>query len=279
MESNNIREFALSENLYSHDKSCVIWNGSACGVNQSKFDISKKAIWRENIRGQFGFDKDDVVFAFAARLTEDKGVNELLGAFLELEKTHSNVKLVVMGGDDNTNSLDRNIFVKAKVSKNILFTGNVGNVEEYYAASDVFVSPSYREGFGLVAIEAQTMGLPAIVSDVPGQTDTIINGKTGLLCKVKDTTDVMETKYRLLDCHKSQFYEWLPWVDLNEKNFDASGWSWEQRMEHLKKHWGGRFAAQAARVNREGVETAEIFELSPYGRKVSPEEFQALLQP
>ena len=94
-----------------------------------------------------------------------------------------------------------------------------------------------------------------------------------------DTTDVMETKYRLLDCHKSQFYEWLPWVDLNEKNFDASGWSWEQRLEHLKKHWGCRFTAQAAQVNRKGVEVAEIFELSPYGKKVTPEEFQTLLLP
>ena len=94
-----------------------------------------------------------------------------------------------------------------------------------------------------------------------------------------DIEDYVEDKYRLVDCHKSQFYEWLPWVDLNEKNFSADGWSWKQKMEYLEKHWGWRFKAQATMTNGKAEKYAEIFEYSPYGRQVSPEEFQALFEP
>ena len=197
VESHNIRDFSISEGLYTAEKSAVIWNGSACGVNQQKFDISNKALWRKEFRDSLGFGDDDIVFSFAARLTADKGINELLSAFMQLEKSYVNVKLIVMGGDDNANSLDKNVFAQAKLSKNIVFTGSVNNVEAYYAASDVFVSPSYREGFGLVAVEAQMMGLPAIVSNVPGQIDTIIDEMTGLLCNVKDTASLCSAMERL----------------------------------------------------------------------------------
>ena len=94
-----------------------------------------------------------------------------------------------------------------------------------------------------------------------------------------DTSDCMEEKYRLIDCHKSQFYEWLPWVDLDIKDFSAEGWSWEQRMKHLDDHWGERFRHQAALTNGAAEKYAEIYEYSPYGRKVDQKEFQELFQP
>ena len=82
-----------------------------------------------------------------------------------------------------------------------------------------------------------------------------------------------------MDCHKSQFYEWLPWVDLDEKNFSAEGWSWEKKMAYLEEHWGWRFKVQAEMTNGKTGNYAEIFEYSPYGRRVSPEEFQSLFEP
>ena len=94
-----------------------------------------------------------------------------------------------------------------------------------------------------------------------------------------DTTDNMDKKYELIDCHKSQFYEWLPWVDFDLKTFSAEGWSWEQRKEYLDKHWGAIFTNQAALVKNDNVRYAETFEFCPYGKKVSMTEFQELFQP
>ncbi len=197
-ESHNIREFSISEKLYSYNKSCVIWNGSASGVNLNKFNVKKKEEWRKYRRKEFGFSEGDVVFIFAARLTADKGVNELLEAFCGIENQYNNAKLIVVGGDDNVNSINQVLLAKAKESRNVIFTGRVENVEEYYACSDVFVAPSYREGFGLVVIEAAAMGLPAIVSNVPGQVDAIEVDKTGILCEVKNATSLREAMEKML---------------------------------------------------------------------------------
>lgn len=199
VESYNIRNFSLEEKLYTNERSCVIWNGSASGVDLNKFDISQKAHWKKKIRTEFKLADEDVIFAFAGRLTADKGVNELLEAFLNIEKKYSHVKLLMMGGMDNHESLRQELLEKAKKSTNIIFTGNVPNVEEYYAASNVFVAPSYREGFGLVVVEAEAMGLPAIVSNVPGQVDAIKENETGLTCAVKDSKSLEMAMSKLID--------------------------------------------------------------------------------
>ena len=198
-ESFNIRDFAISDKLYPAEKCQVIWNGSACGVNLKKFDLSKKQGWRTEVRNRLGYAKEDVVFSFAARLTVDKGVNELLSAFKMIEEKNENVKLLVMGGNDNTELLDQELLAWAKNNKNVVFTGAVKNVEEYYAGSDVFVAPSYREGFGLVVIEAEGMGLPAIVSNVPGQIDAIDENITGLACEVKSAESLRDAMQKLID--------------------------------------------------------------------------------
>ena len=76
----------------------------------------------------------------------------------------------------------------------MIFTGMVptSQVQEFYSAMDVFCSLSYREGFGLVVIEAAAMKLPGIVTDVPGQIDTIVNGETGLLVPAKEIEPVVK---------------------------------------------------------------------------------------
>ena len=193
VESHNIRNFSIEEGLYLNNKSSVIWNGSASGVDLTKFDISKKELWRQEIRKQYGLEENDIVFVFAGRLTADKGVNELLEAFLNIQKENTNVRLFMLGGMDKAGSLAEGLFEQAKKTQNIIFTGSVENVEQYYAASDVFVAPSYREGFGLVVIEAESMGLPAIVSDVPGQIDAIVENKTGLSCIVKNSRSLQKS--------------------------------------------------------------------------------------
>lgn len=230
-ESHSIYNFSIDEKLYPASKGSVIWNGSACGVDFNKFDISKKLSWREETRTKYSFLDEDIVFAFAARLTADKGVNELLEAFLDTEKKYPHVKLLMMGGMDNNKSLKQELMAEAEKSKNIIFTGNVPNVEEYYAASDVFVAPSYREGFGLVVIEAEAMGLPAIVSNVPGQVDAIKENETGLTCTVRDSKSLENAMIKLIEDTDLR-------IDLGKKASKYVEDNYEQNklFGYLKKH-------------------------------------------
>ena len=221
-ESHNIRNFSLEEKLYKESNSSVIWNGSASGVNLEKFDISKKEIWRKEIRDKYGINDNDIVFSFAARLTGDKGINELLEAFLQLECKYNDIKLLVSGGMDDKGSLISHLYEKAQNSDKVVFTGSVRDIERYYAAADVFVSPSYREGFGLVVIEAESMGLPAIVTDVPGQIDAIIPQKTGLSCKVKDSQSLAQAMEKLINDKEFRAQLAVAAVNFAVENFNDS---------------------------------------------------------
>jgi glycosyltransferase involved in cell wall biosynthesis len=71
-------------------------------------------------------------------------------------------------------------------------------VEKYLAASDVYLLPSYREGFGTAVIEAEAMGIPVIVTDIPGPTDAMKKDETGLVIKkgsALELYDAMEKLY------------------------------------------------------------------------------------
>lgn len=194
-ESFNIYRFAVSEGLYHENKGEVVWNGSACGVDPVKFDIGRKDEWRREIRSKYGIGADDLVFGFAARLTRDKGINELLEAFRQADLPGA--KLLVMGGMDNESSIRKDLLDWTKDDSRVILAGRVDDINRHYAALDVFISPSYREGFGLVLIEAQAMGLPVIATDVPGQIDAFIPNTTGLPVPVKNSQAISEAMKQL----------------------------------------------------------------------------------
>lgn len=231
VESHNIRDFSLNEGLYNKERSCVVWNGSACGVDLVKFDLSQKELWRKEIRTKYNISENDIVFSFAGRLTADKGVNELFQAFLTVCNEYTHAKLLVMGGIDNEASLNPGLFDQAKESNNIIFTGSVDDIEKYLGASDVFVAPSYREGFGLVVVEAQAMGIPAIVSDVPGQIDAIKLNKTGIACKVKDSKSLERAMIKLIEDN-----ELLKELGKNAAIFVEDEFEQTKLFGYLKKH-------------------------------------------
>lgn len=231
-ESHGIYNFSLAEKLYTKNKASVTWNGSASGVDLTKFDYQQKESWRHEIREKYSFENNDLVFSFAGRLTKDKGVNELLAAFIRLQSEYKNAHLLIIGGDDNVGSIDPNLLAQAKNNSHVHFTGNIACVERYFAAADVFVAPSYREGFGLVVIEAGAMQLPAIVSNVPGQVDAILPDKTGLLCEVKDSESLYNAMKIMLsnDRLRLEFSKNARnWVENNFEQNRLFSFMWKKR--------------------------------------------------
>ena len=186
--SKGIRQFGIDENIFKADKAVVVWNGSTGGVDVKRFDISKRDIWRSAIRDQLGIAQDEFVFLFAGRITRDKGINELLKAFMNL---HMDAKLVLVGNQEGIDTLDAGLWEKATADDNIIIRPAVINIEEYYAAADCLVLPSYREGFGNVLIESACTGTICIASDIPGPTE-IIDNIGGYKCRAKDTHDLRD---------------------------------------------------------------------------------------
>lgn len=193
-ESFSLMEYSIKDGLYPREKASVIWNGSACGVKLENYELSQREAWRRQIRSKYGIPDDAIVFGWCGRITRDKGHNELFAAFRKLNETNKKARLLMVGAHDNVETIDQELFKWAKECKEVIFTGPVpgDHVPAMYSAMDVFCSLSYREGFGLVVIEAAAMKLPGIVTDVPGQIDTIVNGETGLLVPAKEIEPVVK---------------------------------------------------------------------------------------
>lgn len=194
-ESFSMYETAIEHGIYKPEKASVIWNGSACGVNINKYVLENKSAWRKEVREEYGISDDARVFGYCGRITRDKGLNELFAAFMEViehPKSKTEAYLMIIGANDNVETIDPALFAWAKSSPFVKFTGYTNNVPKYYSALDVFTSLSYREGFGLVVIEAAAMAVPGIVSDALGQRDTIEHMKTGYLVKTHSVDEVVE---------------------------------------------------------------------------------------
>jgi len=179
-------EFGRKEGLYRLEKSYVIWNGSASGVDLKKFDISQKDTWRKELRETLKISTDAFVYGFVGRLTRDKGINELLNASKEVFRKHPSAVLVIVGDDEGVDTLDKDLYAWAQGESRILFCGKRSDVEKYLSVMDVFVLPSYREGFGSVIIEAEAMGVPVLVTEIPGPTEAMIEFETGRVVPPKD---------------------------------------------------------------------------------------------
>lgn len=199
----------VQKGVFPPDKVTVVWNGSSGGIDLERFDFAKRQRWRNEVREELGYSDSDFVYGFVGRITRDKGINELLEAYFSL---HTDAKLFLIGRMEDVQTLNTELMEKARQHPNIQFHDSVTDIERYFAAIDVLLLPSYREGFGNVVIEAGAMGTPAIVSDIPGPTDAIDRDKTALVVPVKDTAALAEAmkQIRGMDCvamgqHVAQF--------------------------------------------------------------------------
>lgn len=194
----NLR-FSRAEGLYGENKSSVVLNGSASGVDLKKFDISNKPQWKNEIRTQYGIEKDAVVYGFVGRITRDKGIDELLEAYERVCREREHTYLLLVGSIEHEEQLNAQLFEQAKRSERVIFCGETTQVEKYMSAMDVYVLPSYREGFGSAVVEAEAMGVPVIVSDIPGPTDAMRRDETGLVVKKADVDTLCDAMIRLYD--------------------------------------------------------------------------------
>lgn len=184
-------EFGIKEKLFNENNSRVIWNGSTGGVNLTKFNINKKQEWKDEICRKFNINIDTFIFGFVGRITRDKGINELLKAYKILSSGNVDLKLILVGQEEDISSLDQELYNWAKSREDILFIGQTNEVYKYFSVFDTLILPSYREGFGNVVIEAQAMGVPVIVSNIPGPIDAMKSDITGLVINKEDSLDLL----------------------------------------------------------------------------------------
>lgn len=126
-------------------------------------------------------------FVFVGRIVREKGINELVSAFVRLNKKHADTRLLLVGPyEENLDPILPETKRVIDECEAIEAVGSQKDVRPFYEQSDVLVFPSYREGFPNVVIEAGAMDLPSIVTDINGSREIVENGKNGLIVPARD---------------------------------------------------------------------------------------------
>ncbi|AQY52001.1 group 1 glycosyl transferase [Listeria weihenstephanensis FSL R9-0317] len=155
----------------------VLGKGSSNGIHLADFTVKRQ----ETVR--YVFDKSQFVIGFTGRITKDKGIEELIAAFLAAE----DMNLLLVGDFDDQHGLKKETVDVIRSHPNIHVTGFIPNPAPYYNMMDVFVIPSYREGFSNVCLEAAAAGLAVIGTDVTGIRDAMVDQETGILIPARSS--------------------------------------------------------------------------------------------
>jgi len=184
--SKGLHDFILKNKFTRDSKLKVIANGSSNGIDTSFFapeQISEQE--KKELKKALGIEEQDFVFVFVGRLVGDKGINELVSAFSELRTQNS--KLLLVGPlETELDPLNPETLKEIESNPDIVSVGFQKDVRPYFAVSDALVFPSYREGFPNVVMQAGAMGLPAIVSDINGCNEIIVEGENGSIIPPKN---------------------------------------------------------------------------------------------
>lgn len=163
----------------------ILGYGNVRGIDMTRFS-RRESIMRmaENLR-----DRDVFTFLFVGRIVRDKGINELVAAFKRLNEEFPKTRLWLVGFfEENLDPVSSTTKSMIESNKSIEAVGEklADELLSYYAASDCFVFPSYREGFPNTVIEAGAMDLPCIVTDINGSREIISQGENGIIIPSKN---------------------------------------------------------------------------------------------
>ncbi|MEW6724063.1 MAG: glycosyltransferase family 4 protein [Bacillota bacterium] len=159
--------------------------------NPKKFTPARKA----EIRRSLGLGNEPVV-TIIARLTLEKGYGELvqaLGACAALSWA-----ALFVGPDDGAKGIIERLVAQQGLTARVRMLGHRDDVDELLAVTDVFVLPSYREGVPRSVIEAQAMGVPAVVTDIRGCREIVLPGETGIVVPPRNSAELARALARLL---------------------------------------------------------------------------------
>lgn len=182
-DSHSQSDFLETEGVVKRGGARVAGPGSISGVDSRRFSPDDEV--RTNLRQELGIPLEAMVFISLGRITLEKGVLDLVRAFVPLVNLYQDAYLIVAGPDEGQLAEHIREEVGGCLAR-LMLAPRVVASERYLAAADVLVLPSYREGFGTVVLEAAAVGLPAIASRIYGLTDAVQDQVTGLLFPVGD---------------------------------------------------------------------------------------------
>ena len=211
-EGNGVK-MALEHDHITKKPLKVVLNGNINGIDTEYFsaesvarvdetqptptDVANK---RAAIRASLGLSADDFAFVFVGRIVGDKGMNELAACMRQLQGSHPKCKLILVGRfETEFDPLDNGIEDFFKSASNVVYVGYQKDVRPYFLVADALVFPSYREGFPNVVMQAGSMKLPSIVTDINGCNEIVTDGINGKIIPPRDSEALLKMMENFLD--------------------------------------------------------------------------------
>lgn len=194
-----LKNIIITNKFCKEKKLKVLGAGSSNGIDTNYFNpknISEEK--KKELKKKLNISENDFVFIFVGRIVSDKGINELVSAFSSFGK--EDAKLLLVGKlESELDPLKEKTLLEISNNKNIISLGYQNDVRPFFAISDVFTFPSYREGFPNVVMQAAAMGVPSIVSNINGCNEIIEDNVNGIIIPPKSKNDMLLSMKKLYD--------------------------------------------------------------------------------
>lgn len=192
--SNSVAKKSIEDKLNSSKKQLVLGYGTCNGIDVDRFDPAQiNSVYRAQLQVKYNLTNDNFVIGYVGRLVRDKGIKELVDAYELVHSQYPQVRLLLVGMLEQRDALTPETVHRIKTLPGIICTGQVANedIHNFYALMNIFVLPSYREGFPTSVLEASAMSLPVLTTTATGCIDSIIDHQTGLFIQ-HDAGDIAE---------------------------------------------------------------------------------------
>lgn len=187
--SRNLAEFICLNKFCNKNKLKVLGNGSSNGIDTDYFQCTPaiRSV-ADDLKKRWNLAEENFIFLFIGRVVRDKGIEELVEAFIQLKYNFTGIKLLIVGPyEQNLDPISETIKRTIERDPDIIHEGFQQDIRPYLSLSHVLTFPSYREGFPNVPMQAGCFDLPSIVTDINGCNEIIEHENNGLIIPVKDT--------------------------------------------------------------------------------------------
>lgn len=195
-ENSRDQKFFIAHKIAAQDKTRLT---SGAGVNLNKFKLEDYPDSSQNIK-----------FLFVGRIMKDKGVNELLEAFNNINNKnqpcgveHKNLYLDIVGGCEENEYLLK-LEQAHQANKNIIYHGEQQDMQKFYKESHCVILPTYHEGMANALQEASATGRPVIASNIPGCQETFDDNITGFACEPKDAQSLTQAINKFINLNHQE---------------------------------------------------------------------------
>lgn len=165
------------------------------GINLNKFSNPDKN--KSDCERMLGIPSNVYIIGTIGRLVEQKGQKYLLMAAQKIIELYPNTRFIIVGDGPLRNDLEA-ISIELGIDQWVLFLGGRSDIKELLQCFDIFVLPSLWEGLPISLLESMASNVPVITTNIPGCTDVIENGKSGILVPPKDFLSLSQAIIHLL---------------------------------------------------------------------------------